>query len=215
MDKISSNVAMQFEDIQQQHEVGSLGMWAFLLTEILFFGGLFAAYLVYRSAYPDVFADASHHMNVLLGGINTAILLASSLTMALAVRSAQIGDNQKLITFLVVTICFGLVFLGIKAVEYAHKFEEHHVPGVNFLYEGPYAAKVQIYFILYFIMTGVHALHLIIGVGVLTFIAAKAARNRFTTQYYSPVEVSGLYWHFVDIVWIFLYPLLYLISVHK
>lgn len=215
VDKSRANVSMQFDDLAQQHEVGTLGMWAFLVTEVLFFGGLFTAYLVYRSAYPSVFAEASHHMNVLLGGINTAVLLGSSLTMALAVRAAQTDDRRRLIRFLIFTILLGCVFLGIKAIEYGQKFHDHHVPGYDFVYEGPEATKAQIYFILYFVMTGVHALHLLIGVGVLTFMTVQAARNRFTAEYYSPIEVSGLYWHFVDIVWIFLYPLLYLINVHK
>lgn len=190
-------------------------MWTFLVTEILFFGGLFMAYLVYRSSHPEVFAEASHHLNVLLGGVNTAVLLGSSLTMALAVHSAQEDNRKSTVVFLLITMLLGMVFLGIKGVEYTHKFEEHLVPGPNFRYEGLNADGAQIYFILYFVMTGVHALHLIIGVGVLSVITIFAVRKRFNAEYFAPVEVSGLYWHFVDIVWIFLYPLLYLIHVYK
>ncbi len=215
MDKSHSIVAHQFNDIEQQREASSLGMWTFLVTEVLFFGGLFMAYLVYRSSHPEVFAEASHHLNVLLGGVNTAVLLGSSLTMALAVHSAQESNRKSTVVFLLVTMVLGMVFLGIKGVEYTHKFEEHLVPGANFRYEGLNADGAQIYFILYFVMTGVHALHLIIGIGVLSVITIFAVRKRFNAEYFAPVEVSGLYWHFVDIVWIFLYPLLYLIHVYK
>ncbi|MDE3056583.1 MAG: cytochrome c oxidase subunit 3 family protein [Bacteroidota bacterium] len=211
----SHYVAHQFDDLEQQKEAGTLGMWTFLATEILFFGGMFMAYFVYRFSYPDAFAAASHYMDILLGGINTGVLLVSSLTMALAVHAAQEGKRKQIILFLIITMVFGVTFLVIKGFEYHHKYVEHLVPGWNFEYKGPNAGKAEIYFILYFVMTGFHALHLIIGIGVLSVIAMMTARGNFTKEYYSPVEVSGLYWHFIDIVWIFLYPLLYLIHVHK
>ncbi len=208
-------VAGQFDDMEQQREASTLGMWVFLATEVLFFGGMFTGYLVYRTLYPNAFAEASHAMNVVLGGINTAVLLCSSLTMALAVYSARRNDRRKTILFLIATMLLGITFLCIKGVEYSQKFAEHLVPGVDFAYRGPNAANAEIYFVLYFLLTGFHALHLTIGVGVLTVITIMAYRRRFSSAYYSPVEVSGLYWHFVDIVWIFLYPLIYLIRLYR
>ncbi|MFQ5737672.1 MAG: cytochrome c oxidase subunit 3 family protein [Acidobacteriota bacterium] len=210
----ASSVAHQFDDMAQQKEAGSLGMWAFLITEVMFFGGLFAAYTLYRSLYYDGFVAASHELDIALGATNTAVLILSSLTMALAVRSAQIGKRQALILFLVLTVALGSVFLGIKAVEYTHKFEEHHLPGTSFVFEGPQPRAAEIFFSLYFAMTGLHALHMIIGIAIMLVILSMAWRNRFSPEYYAPVEVSGLYWHFVDIVWIFLFPLLYLLGRH-
>ena len=207
------SVAHQFDDREQQNEASTLGMWIFLATEILFFGGMFLAYTVYRWLYPDAFALASHHMDVTLGAINTAVLLTSSLTMALAVRASQVGSRNESVLLLVATMMLGMAFLGIKAFEYAHKFEEHLVPGPDFQFDAAaHAAHAEIYFILYFLLTGVHALHMIIGVGLVGVITFMAWRGRFTPEYYSPVEISGLYWHFVDVVWIFLFPLLYLIN---
>jgi cytochrome c oxidase subunit 3 len=207
-------LAHQFDDLEQQSEAASLGMWTFLITEILFFGGLFAGYAVYRSSYPQAFASGSHHLDVVLGAINTVVLISSSLTMALAVHAAQQGQRKALIAFLFLTILLGSVFLGIKGVEYAHKFEEHLVPGRAFTYDGPYAQHAQLFFSFYFAMTGMHALHMVIGVGILAVLAVLAWRHRFSPVYYTPVEMTGLYWHFVDIVWIFLFPLLYLIGRH-
>ena len=206
--------AHHFDDAVQQHEASTLGIWVFLVTEIMFFGGLFLAYIEYRVEYPSVFAHASAELDFWLGTINTAVLLTSSLTMALAVRSAQTGKRRLLLICLVLTIVLGTTFLGIKGVEYAHKFEEHFVPGPGFQF--PYAdpRPAEIFFSLYFAMTGLHAVHMIIGVGLLGWLLVQARRGRFGPAYYTPVEVSGLYWHFVDIVWIFLYPLLYLIPRH-
>ena len=207
-------VLHQFDDVEQQYEAASLGMWVFLLTEIMFFGGLFTGYTVYRAAYPAAFAEGSHHLDIVLGGINTAVLIGSSLTMALAVHSAQLGERQALTCFLLLTMLLGLVFLGIKGVEYAHKFEEHLVPGHAFLVEGPHAPQVQLFFGFYFGMTGMHALHMIIGLGILAVLAWQAWRRQFSPAYFTPVELAGLYWHFVDLVWIFLFPLLYLLGRH-
>jgi cytochrome c oxidase subunit III len=209
-----SVVAHHFDTAEQQYEASQLGMWVFLVTEIMFFGGLFGAYTVYRSLYPDIFAEASTHMDITLGAINTAVLICSSLTMALAVRSAQLGKSSQIVWFLILTMILGSVFLGIKGVEYHHKWVEHLIPGPNFSMEGSTAREAQILFSLYFAMTGMHAFHMIIGIGLLTVIAVLAARGKFSPAYFSPVEISGLYWHFVDIVWIFLFPLLYLIGAH-
>lgn len=189
-------------------------MWVFLLTEIMFFGGMFLGYTVYRLLYPEAFAEGSHHLDVVLGGINTAVLIGSSLTMALAVHAAQVGERRQLIRFLAGTLGLGLVFLGIKAIEYAHKFEAHLVPGSRFVYEGPHAPQVQLFLSFYFGMTGMHALHMLIGIGLLSVLIRLAWRGRFSPDYYTPVEMIGLYWHFVDVVWIFLFPLLYLLGRH-
>ena len=210
----ASALAHQFDDLTQQYDACTLGMWVFLLTEIMFFGGLFAGYTVYRTAYPAAFAEGSHHLDVVLGAINTAVLIGSSLTMVLAVQAAQHGQRWPLVRFLVGTMALGLVFLGIKAVEYGHKFAEHLVPGSGFASTGPRSGQVQLFFSFYFGMTGMHALHMVIGIGLLTVLALLAWRGRFSAEYYTPVEIVGLYWHFVDIVWIFLFPLLYLLGRH-
>lgn len=204
----------QFEDIGQQLDASTLGMWVFLLTEIMFFGGLFCAYAVYRSAYPEAFAEGSRHLHMVLGGVNTVVLIVSSLTMALAVRAAQLGKRIATTNYLVATLGLGLVFLVIKFFEYRHKFIEHHVPGPNFIFDGPHAQQTQMFFSFYFAMTGMHALHMVVGAGLLVYFIIKAYKGRYNARYYGPVEVMGLYWHFVDIVWIFLFPLLYLIGYH-
>jgi cytochrome c oxidase subunit III len=207
-------LAHHFDSLAQQSEASTLGMWVFLATEVLFFGGLFATYAIYRNWYPDAFAAASHELDVTLGTINTAVLIASSLTMALAVHAAQLGQRRPLMLFLVVTMILGAAFLGIKSIEYYHKFVEHHVPGPSFEFEKAHMRHAQIFFSLYFVMTGLHALHMIIGIGIMLVMLWWSWRGTITSDYYSPIEISGLYWHFVDIVWIFLFPLLYLIGRH-
>ena len=204
--------AHQFDSAEQQHSAAQLGMWVFIAQEILFFGGLFLGYTYYRVAYSAAFVQGSHHLDITLGAINTAVLIASSLTMALAVHNAQLGNRRAQVLFLVLTMMLGTVFLGIKTIEYGHKFHEHLVPGPDFRFEGdPHA---QIYFSLYFLMTGLHALHMIIGIAILAVLTWLAWRGSYGRDYYSPVELTGLYWHFVDIIWIFLFPLLYLIGRH-
>jgi cytochrome c oxidase subunit III len=205
-------VAHQFDDAAQQHESSMLGMWVFLATEIMFFGGLFLGYTVYRTAHPLAFEAASRHLDIVLGSLNTGVLLTSSLTMALAVRCAQAGQRRGAVGFLVATQLLGLAFLGIKGFEYYQKYVDHLVPGASFAFPGPYARDAQMFFYLYFAMTGLHAIHMIAGLGVVGVIAVKVWRGRYSPAYYSPVEITGLYWHFVDIVWIFLFPLLYLIG---
>lgn len=206
--------AHQFDTADQQKDASTLGMWLFLVTEIMFFGGMFCCYLVYRSFYPAAFAAGSHHLDILLGGLNTAVLIASSLTMVLAVNAAQAGKTQLIVVFLILTILLGGVFLGVKAVEWGHKFADHHVPGPSFHFEGANAREAQLFFSLYFAMTGMHALHMVIGIGLLTVLAVQARRGKFTAAYNTPVDLCGLYWHFVDLIWIFLFPLLYLIDRH-
>ena len=214
MSETASAHAHQFDDVAQQHEASWIGMWIFLATEVMFFGGMFLGYTIYRSVNPQGFASASNHLNVWLGAINTAVLICSSFTMALAVRAAQLGQRRPLIIFLVLTILLGSAFLGVKFTEYHIKFSEQLVPGSTFAFAGPHAAAAELFFSLYFAMTGMHALHMIIGLGLLATLVVKSARGRFSSSYYTPVEIVGLYWHFVDIVWIFLFPLLYLVGRH-
>jgi cytochrome c oxidase subunit III len=201
-----------FEDLEQQHEASTLGMWLFLVTEVMFFGGLLLAYTLYRIWYPTAWALGSEELNIYLGGFNTVVLIGSSLTMALAVRSAQTGAQRATVGWLLLTMSLGLTFLVVKFFEYKEKFELNHVPGPNFRFEGAESPHVQIFFSLYFALTGVHALHMIIGFVLLSVIATMAYRKRFSPEWYTPVELAGLYWHFVDIVWIFLFPLLYLVD---
>lgn len=212
MAETQSALAHQFDDLAQQHEASNLGMWAFLLTEVMFFGGLFVGYTVYRTAYLPGFIAGSQHLDVLIGTLNTAVLISSSLTMALAVHAAQEGRPQLLVRCLLLTMLLGLVFLGFKGYEYWHKYHAGLVPGFTFSYTGPYARHVELFLTFYFAMTGLHALHMLIGLGVLAVLVGLARRGHFSAQYHTPVEMVGLYWHFVDIVWIFLYPLLYLIG---
>jgi cytochrome c oxidase subunit 3 len=206
-------LAGQFDDLQQQHEAASLGMWVFLATEIMFFGGLFTAYIIFRNSYLPAFEAGSRLLDVRIGAFNTAVLLCSSLTMALAVRAAQLGKKGLLITFLLLTLLLGLTFVGVKlAFEWRHDFLEGLVPGLNWTYDGPDPRHLELFFCFYFFLTGIHALHMVIGVGILTVLIIMAGRSRFSPQRYNAVETSGLYWHFVDIVWIFLFPVLYLIG---
>ncbi len=295
----------QFEDMGQQQESDSIGMWMFLVQEIMFFGGLFTVYLVFRSKYPMAFAAGSNHLNQWLGMANTLILIVSSLTMALAVHYAQLGKRNAQVGLIILTMLFGVAFLGVKAYEYAEKYNDGIVPvaGLNAKTDKKYAGnqednlvdpefkrknslpfpatvensfnkqnendtaktgeheeyinprgdfiwkdvslavkaqqegyltnseqigymangeisqakfqdKVRIFFWIYFVMTGLHALHMIIGLGVMSWLLWKAWKYSFTADYYAPVEIAGLYWHFVDIVWIFLFPLLYLLGRH-
>ena len=208
----AATVSRQFDDAEQQRTAADLGIWIFLATEILFFGALFAAYTITRIRYPEAFAIASRLTNVTLGSINTGVLLTSSLTMALAVRATKLGARKASIVLLSATIALGLVFLAIKGSEYYLDYLDHLVPALNFAHAGPHAGQVEIFFYLYFFMTGVHSLHMIAGIVVLAVLIAMARRRAFSPAYYTPVELGGMYWHLVDIVWIFLYPLLYLVS---
>jgi cytochrome c oxidase subunit 3 len=215
----------QFDDVHQQTEASLLGMWVFLATEVMFFGGLLTAFAVYRSTAPREFALASRHLSVLLGCVNTVVLLGSSLTMALAVRAAQLRARRALLVWLGMTMALGAVFLGIKAVEYTSDYHEKLIPGWNFqvpehdrsvvAQQALDARKMEMFYVLYFFMTGLHAVHLIIGIGLVGVMALLSWRRWFSGGGATQIEVTGLYWHFVDIVWVFLYPLLYLIDVHR
>ena len=233
-----------FADEQQQRNAASLGMWWFLGTEIMFFGGMFCGYLVYRRLYFPEFAVASRSLDLVVGTVNTAVLICSSLPVAQAVRAAQLGKRTLQVKLLLATLFFGRVFLGVKGYEWRNKYEEHHIPtfndynvirgegslitgqnakflGLDKLQNDPVKlrereAEVQqrtkIFYSLYFALTGMHALHMVVGVGIFSVITFMAWKGRFTPEYHTPLEIAGLYWHFVDIVWIYLFPLLYLID---
>jgi cytochrome c oxidase subunit III len=238
-----AHLAHQFDDVEQQRQASTLGMWIFLITEVMFFGGLFAGYTIYRSMYPEAFIVGSHLLSIKWGGLNTVVLLMSSLTMVLAVHSAQTGKRNLTAVWLVATMVLGLTFLGVKVIEYSAKIEHHLVPGPNFHFDPAHVGvehgsehapavekgaghnylqaleivkprNVQLFYSFYFTMTGMHAVHMIIGVGIMLAMLRLTLRNRFSPDYYAPLEISGLYWHFVDIVWIFLFPLLYLVGRH-
>ena len=236
----------QFKTLEQQKDTASLGMWIFLVTEVMFFGGIMLAYAINRHTYFHAFAMGSNTLSLKLGTINTIVLLASSFTMAMGVWSAQTGKRKLLPLFLGLTILLGFVFFGVKYVEYAQKFHHHLVPGASFdisycvnnpsecddispeelqVERGLIArareaepnlnSHAQLYFSTYFGMTGLHAFHMVIGVGLLFWLLIGSLKGRFTPEWNTPVDIVGLYWHFVDIVWIYLFPLLYLIDRHK
>jgi cytochrome c oxidase subunit III len=215
----------QFSDAQQQKNAASLGMWLFLVTEIMFFGGMFCAYLIYRLQHFNAFAAGSQQLSIKLGAFNTAVLIVSSLTVVLGVKAAEAGKRKLLVGYLVVTVLLGLTFLVVKGFEYREKFEKHHVPGPTFNFTDKFddngkqyavdPKAAELFFSLYFVMTGMHALHMIIGCGLFTVLAILAWKGHYTSAYNTPIENAGLYWHLVDIIWIYLFPLLYLISRHS
>jgi cytochrome c oxidase subunit 3 len=238
-----SPVAHQFEEPAQQKEAATLGMWTFLATEILFFGALFVGYTIYRHLWPAEFREGSLELKWYLGGINTAVLLMSSFTMAMAVNAAATGSNSRVVRYLLLTILVGSLFLAIKGTEYYIDYREHLVPGSNFSRIKPEEQQVgrfvraldrfddwfnekvthsppvprerkpqvELYMLFYFIMTGIHATHMIVGIAIMVVLIIMARRGMFSPAYHTPVEMFGLYWHFVDIVWVFLFPTLYLL----
>jgi len=187
--------------MRQQAEAATLGIWVFLATEVLFFSGMLLAYTVLRHAYPEGFAEAGRETKIVIGSVNTAVLLTSS---------AKAGHRKLLTILLIATAALGLVFVGLKGVEYSQEYAEHLVPGLNFSLDGPHAHAIELFYFLYFALTGIHALHLSIGIVIVGIMAWRASHGAFGPTYHTPVEVTGLYWHFVDLVWIFLYPLIYL-----
>lgn len=248
----------QFADRGQQKLSSILAMWAFLATEVMFFGGLILAFIIYRALYHKDFVDAARHLSIAWGGFNTVVLLGSSLTMAMAVRASQLGERKQLVRYLIMTMGLGTIFLGVKGIEWTTDYKHHLVPGFNFHWEGPpggahhdspaaaevaaapadpletpglvnpeteadynkeYARadngqRAQMFFVLYFFMTGLHGIHMIIGIGVVGVMCWLSWRGWMSGCGATQIEVTGLYWHFVDIVWVFLYPLLYLINIH-
>ena len=203
-----------FANFAQQYEAASMAMWCFLITEILFFGGVFLAYAIYREMYPQAFAAGSHHLSIFLGCLNTAVLISSSFTMVLGVHAARMGKKNITSLYLFLTLVLGCVFLGVKAIEYTDKFVNHLVPNDTFHFHGFEGPGIRIFYSLYFALTGLHALHMVIGAVILIIILIQNMNGKFSAEYNSPIDMFGLYWHFVDIVWIFLFPLLYLIGRH-
>jgi cytochrome c oxidase subunit 3 len=209
-----------FVSSDQQFDASKMGMWLFLITEILLFSGMFVAYTVYRVWHPEVFDHVSELLDWRLGFLNTVVLLASSLTVALSIHFIQQGERQKMIVMLLLTILCAAVFMVVKYIEYSSKFEHGVFPGAAYaphgeahghdyaIFDVPYAPQ---FFSIYFVMTGIHGFHVLIGMGVFTWLITRAVRGHFTREYYTPIELTGLYWHLVDIIWIFLFPLLYLI----
>ncbi|MBP2306450.1 cytochrome c oxidase subunit 3 family protein [Azospirillum melinis] len=202
----------QYATVEQQAEAASFGMWVFLATEVLFFGGMLLAYTWLRANHPDGVAEAGRHTTVVIGSVNTLVLLTSSFTMAWAVHAAEHGRQKALTRLLSATALLGLLFLGLKGYEYHGEWTEHLVPGLNFHQDGPHARTIELFYFLYFLLTGLHGIHVTIGIVLIALLAVRARRGAFSARYYTPVEVTGLYWHFVDIVWIFLYPLIYLVG---
>ena len=201
-----------FVDAAQQREASKLGLWIFLLTEILLFGGLFCAYAIFRAWYPDMFYNAHKHLNVTLGAVNTVVLILSSVTVALAIRSMQLDKPKQTILFLILTIAFASTFLVIKYVEYSHKIHLGQLPGKFYFYQGIEGTNPHIFFSIYFGMTGLHGLHVLGGMGFLSWVLHRTFKGDFSSEYYTPLELGGLYWHLVDMIWIYLFPLLYLIG---
>lgn len=206
----AARIGMQYASLRDQSETAIAGMWLFLATEILFFGALLFAYMVYRMWYPAGFAEAVRHANLLIGSINTVILMTSSFTFTAGLIHAQAGDTRRLVRACVLTMALGLVFMGLKAVEYAQDFREHLVPGAGFALAGHKGA--EIFYVFYYVATGLHLVHLTIGIGLVLYILRRARRSDFSASYHTPVEIVGLYWSFVDIVWLFLFPLIYLVG---
>lgn len=200
-----------FVSSEQQFSAAKMGMWMFLVTEVLLFSGMFVAYMIYRGLHPEVFKAASVLLDTRLGALNTVILLASSLTAALSVRSAALGRQKHLFIFLALTLVFAAAFMVVKYFEYTHKFHLGIFPGASYTYPDLQMEYVPIFFSIYYVMTGIHGVHVLVGMGIFTWLIVRARRGAFTREYYTPVELSALYWHLVDIIWIFLFPLLYLI----
>lgn len=209
-----SRVREHFRTAEQQRESEMLGMWIFLATEVMFFGALFVAFSVYRTSYPQAFGAGSADMNIVLGSINTAVLITSSLTMALAVHASEVGNRVWLRILLVLTMLLGCAFLIIKGIEYYQHYLDHKMPAVWFNFSGPDAGPVQMFFVFYFFMTGIHALHMLVGIGVLLVILGRSFAGSFSAEYHTPVAVAGLYWSFVDIIWVFLFAIFYLQGLH-
>lgn len=195
-----------------EREINTQGMWLFLSSEVMFFGVMFTAYIIYRRAFPQVFSEASTHLDQVLGSINTFLLLSSSFTVAMAVNSIQRNKRRLMAGFFIITILLGLAFLGVKFLEYSHEIEQNFFPGASFVYPGNQPENAKLFFSLYFLMTGWHALHMVVGISMISLVTLLGLMGRFTPEDHGPVEIAGLFWHFVDIVWLFIFPLLYLVA---
>ncbi|HTN51211.1 MAG TPA: cytochrome c oxidase subunit 3 family protein [Anaeromyxobacter sp.] len=207
----ASPLAHHFESLEKQTHAARLGMWLFLATEVLLFTALFAAYGVYRFLYPEGFAQASRSIETWIGFVNTLILVTSSFTVAMGLDAATRGNGRRTALLFAVSVLLALAFLGLKAVEYSHHFQEGQLPGRFYTFEGVQAPGASLFFALYFLITGLHAIHVIIGMTVLIVIGTRAGLGAYSAEYHVPVELAGLYWHLVDLIWIFVFPLIYLI----
>jgi cytochrome c oxidase subunit 3 len=211
-DNHAHHVGHHFADAEQQYDAAKLGMWLFLMTEILLFGGLFAVYVIFRSVNPDMFYQAHKFLNVTLGTANTCVLITSSVSMALAIRSMQTGNKRGALIGLYITLALAAVFLVIKYFEYSHKFHLGQLPGRYYTFTGVPGTNPHIFFGIYFAMTGLHGLHVLVGMSLITWMIVRTHRDHFSATYSTPLELTGLYWHLVDMIWIYLFPLLYLIG---
>jgi len=205
-------LAHHFKNPEQAYQASKLGLWLFLVTEVLLFGGLFVTYIMMRGKYPETFAAAHHFLNKPLGAVNTVVLICSSLTMAMAVDKSKRALSKKASLYLLLTLLCGATFMVIKYFEYQHKFHEGLMPGIHFTNPELTDPHAPLFFSLYFMMTGLHGIHVLVGMGLITWILIRSLRKEFGPTYYTPVELTGLYWHLVDLIWIYLFPLLYLIG---
>ena len=203
-------LSIQFADLRQQEDAARLGMWVFLATEVLLFGGPIMLYLAYRSGYPAAFAEAARHTDIVIGTANTAVLLTSSFAVAWAVEAAKGGERRLAVILLSMAASLGVAFLALKGIEYTAEFREGLVPGVNFTQQGKLAPAIELFFVFYFVTTGLHGLHICIGIVLLSVMAWRTRHSVYTARYHAPLTAAALYWHFVDLVWIFLFALIYL-----
>ncbi len=210
--KQDSHVAHHFSDAEQQRDSAKLGMWIFLITEVLLFSGLFTAYAVYRAWHPETFINAHKFLNVGLGTLNTVVLITSSVTIALGIRSIQVNQRKQAIGLFVATLLLAAAFLVVKYFEYSHKIHLGQLPGKYYTFTGIEGTDPQVFFSVYFLLTGLHGLHIVFGMAAITWILIRTINNEFSPEYFTPAENVGLYWHLVDLIWIFLFPLLYLIG---
>jgi cytochrome c oxidase subunit III len=206
-----SHVAHHFKDAAHQFETAKQGIWLFMVTEILMFGGLFVAYAIYHNMYPEMFAEGASHLNWKMGFFNTLVLIFSSFTMALGIYFLQINEQKKAVMSLAITVLCGAIFMVVKYFEYTHKIHLGLLPGKFFAGEAV-ASNLPLYFSFYFCMTGLHGLHVLIGMGLIVWVMIRAMKGEFGPEYYTPVEGVGIFWHIVDLIWIYLFPILYLIG---
>jgi cytochrome c oxidase subunit 3 len=207
-----ANLQHHFANYEQQFDASKIGMWLFLATEILLFGGLFVGFGLMQSKHPEAFVAAHHHLDKNLGFLNTVVLLISSFTMVMAVHCAKTEQRKKVLVYLLITLMCAGMFLCVKYFEYSHKYHEGLLPGAYYSHKGDTVPNQFIFFSFYFMMTGLHGIHILAGMAAITWVYFKAKRNEFSRSYYTPVDLVGLYWHLVDLIWIYLFPLLYLIS---
>lgn len=205
-------VPHHFDSAEQAFDASKMGIWLFLVTEILMFGGLFVIYIVNRALYPDLFHQASHELNRVMGAVNTVVLICSSYTMAMGINRIQHRKNRQAVWLLLATLLFAATFMVIKYFEYSHKIHEGLLPGAHFTFKGIDHPKASLFFSLYFMMTGLHGSHVLVGMGLIAWCLIRTAKGHFSPAYHTPVELTGLFWHLVDLIWIYLFPLLYLIG---